>query len=489
MGFGSGRRRWPAGVPLRLLLAVLLAVLLAAPAVAAPAGAAGLAPAAGSVPFGSVEELRVLPSGEVLVRGWAVDDDAPTTPLQIVLKEGSTAYAQALADQPRDDVAAAHPEAGPAHGFEFTLPVGEGRHPVCIYAINAGPGDANPSLGCREVIARTPYGFVEIAARFPEAIRVRGWAADSDSPQPSAVSVSVGETVHGPFVADRARPDVTATWGAGPVTGFDVALPLPPPDTYQLCVTALGVGPGGDASLGCRPVVVSHAPLGGLDVLRGGDGFVRLIGWALDGDGTDPVHIHVTTNGQLSHDVVAQVGRPDVAAAHPGSGADHGFAFDVAMPAGDHTMCAFAVNVGPGPENVLLGCASVAVVPPGSGSGRRIVYHNAGQRVWIVDADGTVARSYFVSGRYNDPPPGSYRVYGWSRYAGSGSATMEYFVAFHPAGLGYGFHTIPVNASGAPLQSEAELGQFRSAGCVRQAWDDAVFLWNWTRMDDPVIVI
>ena len=301
--------------------------------------------------------------------------------------------------------------------------------------------------------------------------------------------VAMAGTWYGPFAADRPRPDVDAAYRAGPNHGFEVSVPLPAVGVYPVCVVALGIGPGGDTNIGCRDVTVSNSPLGHLDVLRGGDGFVRFAGWALDPDSAEPIRIHVTTNGQVTYDVAAHQARSDVAAAHPGTGAAHGFSFDVPTPAGDHTMCAYAINVGPGPENIPLGCAVVAVVPPGSGSGRRIVYHNLGQRVWIVDADGTVARSYYVSGRYNDPVPGNYQVYGWSRYAGTGGVTMEYFVAFHPVGLGYGFHTIPVGANGVPLQSESELGSFRSAGCVRQAWDDAVFLWNWSQLGDPVIVI
>ena len=48
--------------------------------------------------------------------------------------------------------------------------------------------------------------------------------------------------------------------------------------------------------------------------------------------------------------------------------------------------------------------------PPNSGSGRRIVYDRAGQRVWAVDKDGNIIRSWLVSGsKYSNELPGTHR--------------------------------------------------------------------------------
>ena len=163
------------------------------------------------------------------------------------------------------------------------------------------------------------------------------------------------------------------------------------------------------------------------------------------------------------------------------------------MSPGAHSVCAYATGLGPGPDYVQLGCGEIETMPPGTalGSGRRVVYANGAQWVWLVDADGLIDRSYPVSGRYRDPPPGEYGVYGKWRWADAGhdGITMEYFVGFNPAGNGYGFHTIPTYADGTPLQGEDELGQFRSAGCVRQRRADAIFLWNWSAVGDRVVVI
>ena len=53
------------------------------------------------------------------------------------------------ASSSRPDVAAVFPAYGPAHGFSLGVAVGAGAHQVCAFAINAGAGAGNPSLGCR----------------------------------------------------------------------------------------------------------------------------------------------------------------------------------------------------------------------------------------------------------------------------------------------------------------------------------------------------
>ena len=450
------------------------------------------AAAATSAPYGFVDQLQVTPSG-LVGRGWTIDDDAPGTPLMVHVYAGDQFIGAVAADQSRPDVAGAYPHAGEQHGFGFTLPLGEGQHTVCVYAINAGAGAENPRLGCRTLWSQVAYGSLDIAARFPTALRVAGWAADSDTTDSITVTVQVAGAVYGVFPADVPRGDVDAAYGAGPRHGFDLSFPVPPPGTHDVCVTANGVGPGGSQLLGCRAVEISYTQVGYLDTLRAGDTFVRLSGWTFDPDAAEPNHVVVIADGALIMDVAAIRSRPDVGAAYPGAGPDRGFAVDVTLSPGSHSVCAYATGLGPGPEYVLLGCAQVETMPPGTGlgSGRRIVYANGSQWVWLVDGDGIIDSSYPVSGRYRDPPPGEYGVYGkWRNVdAGHDGISMEYFVGFNPAGDGYGFHTIPTYADGTPLQGEDELGQFRSAGCVRQRREDAIHLWNWSVVGDRVVVI
>ena len=52
--------------------------------------------------------------------------------------------------------------------------------------------------------------------------------------------------------------------------------------------------------------------------------------------------------------------------------------------------------------------ASAPPLPPNSGSGRRVVYDRAGQRVWAVDKNNNIVRSWLVSGsQYSNEVPGT----------------------------------------------------------------------------------
>jgi hypothetical protein len=134
------------------------------------------------------------------------------------------------------------------------------------------------------------------------------------------------------------------------------------------------------------------------------------------------------------------------------------------------------------------GTRSGRALPANSGSGRRIVYSVGQQHVWLVEADGTIARDYAVSGRAGTPRAGAYSVQSKSRWTSSSSdsrVSMEYMVRFRG---GIGFHTIP-RRGGQPLQTEDQLGTPLSAGCVRQATPDAIFLWEWAPVGTPVMVL
>jgi len=55
--------------------------------------------------------------------------------------------------------------------------------------------------------------------------------------------------------------------------------------------------------------------------------------------------------------------------------------------------------------------------------------------------------------------------------------------------LAIGFHAIPRDRRGRPIQTEAELGQYRSHGCVRQSDADALIVWNFAPLGTKVVVI
>jgi hypothetical protein len=131
-------------------------------------------------------------------------------------------------------------------------------------------------------------------------------------------------------------------------------------------------------------------------------------------------------------------------------------------------------------------------VPSESGAGRRIVYGNSAQRVWIVETDGSAMDSYLVSGREGVPAPGTYEVFSKDEiaYAGHDGITMRYMVRFtQGANLAIGFHSIPNRANGTPLQSEEQLGEYHSAGCVRQSLGHAAALYEWADIGTTVVVL
>lgn len=132
-------------------------------------------------------------------------------------------------------------------------------------------------------------------------------------------------------------------------------------------------------------------------------------------------------------------------------------------------------------------------VPAKSGTGRRVVYSTTLQRVWAVDGHGTVVRTYRVSGRTSIPNPGTYTVFSRSAracsYAGP-QECMRWMVRFAvgPGGGNIGFHEIP-RWYGVPEQTDAQLGQPLSHGCVREATADARFMWTWGVLGTRVVVL
>ncbi|HVE91101.1 MAG TPA: L,D-transpeptidase [Actinomycetota bacterium] len=129
-------------------------------------------------------------------------------------------------------------------------------------------------------------------------------------------------------------------------------------------------------------------------------------------------------------------------------------------------------------------------VPGGSGEGRRVVYSNSQQRVWLVEQNGTVFGTWPVSGRKNVPKPGTHSVFSRSRNSSaSGGLRLEYMVRFiRGKPLAIGFHAIPTNRKGQQIQRDDEVGQFRSRGCVRQRKADAARMWDWAQLGTKVVV-
>ncbi len=102
------------------------------------------------------------------------------------------------------------------------------------------------------------------------------------------------------------------------------------------------------------------------------DGAVRtpnridVSGWAIDPDTTASIPVHVYVDGAIAGATSADDSRPDVGAAFPGFGNEHGFSFSATVGPGTHAVCAYAINAGSGDANILLGCQTLSSDPIGS---------------------------------------------------------------------------------------------------------------------------
>ncbi|MEO6510535.1 MAG: L,D-transpeptidase [Nocardioides sp.] len=131
-------------------------------------------------------------------------------------------------------------------------------------------------------------------------------------------------------------------------------------------------------------------------------------------------------------------------------------------------------------------------LPADSGTGKRIVFSQSRQRVWLVSDKKHVDRTYQVSGSvYDNLHPGTFNVYSKSEdaYGVDDSGSMKYFVRFTQGdtGAAIGFHDIPIKDDQL-VQTEAQLGTPLSHGCIRQRRTDAVALWKFAPLGTTVVV-
>jgi hypothetical protein len=130
-------------------------------------------------------------------------------------------------------------------------------------------------------------------------------------------------------------------------------------------------------------------------------------------------------------------------------------------------------------------------LPADSGEGRRVVFDEGTQRVWLVKADDSVERTYLVSGSlYDNLDPGTYAVYSRDKKAwGIDGSELRRMVRFTTgAEAAIGFHNIPL-LDGERVQTRDELGTPLSHGCIRQKQPDAKALWDFAPLGTAVVVV
>jgi hypothetical protein len=318
-------------------------------------------------PIGWITSVAETTDGQVHLSGWAMDPSAPITPLttHVYVDGRVVTWAQAAGSRP--DVAAAFAAAGPAHGFDVTIPVASGTRNICVYAINVGYAGPNPSLGCRTVTLQytPPLGSVDAAVSIGGGrLAVAGWAWDPSAP---STPLSIHYWVDGQDVAAApasvARPDVAATYpAAGPAHGFWSALDVGY-GTHQVCAYAINVGvPGANPQLGCRTVDVPHqAPIGAVGpMVSGAPGQVAVWGWTFDPDDpTATTSVRVLLDGVDQGLLTAGTALPGVGDAYPAAGAAHGFGTLLSAGPGQHQICVSGLAASAQAPPASLGCYRV----------------------------------------------------------------------------------------------------------------------------------
>jgi hypothetical protein len=307
-------------------------------------------------PFGFVDQVSPTSTG-LHVSGWVIDPDgAPVANVHVYVDGAPVAAVRA--DRSRPDVAAYFPY-GPGHGFDADIATAHGTHAVCVYGINSGGAGDNILLGCQTVhVGHSPFGFFDVGLPRPGGGTLVGWALDPDTTAPIAVHVYVDGTLAGAFLANGQRPDVGAAFGNGSAHGFNVAVDIPV-GNHQVCIYAIDANGDPNAVIECGAANLDGTPFGFPDVLEASGSSIRVAGWAIDPDTVATVSVHVYINEQLTV-LTANRPRPDVGAAYPAYGPNHGYDGLAAVPPsarGGGNFCVFLPNVA-GQGSTGGGCMS-----------------------------------------------------------------------------------------------------------------------------------
>lgn len=123
-------------------------------------------------------------------------------------------------------------------------------------------------------------------------------------------------------------------------------------------------------------------------------------------------------------------------------------------------------------------------LPAASGTGKRVVYSLARHRVWLVDTDGTVARTYVIAPGTVSPAPGTYAVTGRTpTITGTDGVPIEHVVLFTVSkGTVIGF-SAAVNGA-LPTPDAA-----KHTGGIREHLADGDAMWTFAVKDTKVTVV
>lgn len=310
-------------------------------------------------PSGAITSLAQAPGG-ITITGYAVDPDTKAPTSVVVTSNGNR-----LATLQANGSAGARIAKAVGHMFTGTVRLGStaaGARKICVIAHNLGSYGEDRTIDCRsQSFNWNPSAALQSAAQQGNGALVTGWATDPDTTAPITVQV---------FVDGKAVTKLAANAAGGSHPGhmFSAVVPVAQ-GTHTVCVAGLNVLSGtANSPQSCRSVQINLDPYGALESaarVAGGSDIVAT-GWAIDPETTNPIKVQVSVDGAITT-ATANVSRPDVAAAHPGTGTAHGYSVRVTEPStdGEHSVCVNAVNAGAGSKpTVPLGCKVVIAVHP-----------------------------------------------------------------------------------------------------------------------------
>jgi hypothetical protein len=153
--------------------------------------------------------------------------------------------------------------------------------------------------------------------------------------------------------------------------------------------------------------VADWSPTGSLDHATVNRRAVTTGGWAFDPDTpAQALSVHRYVDGHYLGAFQANTTRADVGRIYPAAGNSHGYTSTTDLAPGQHSVCTYAINTGPG-ANSRLGCSTVTVAasawnPFGNFDGVSVSGTTVRVSGWAIDADtwtSPIRVSFTVDGR------------------------------------------------------------------------------------------
>jgi len=145
---------------------------------------------------------------------------------------------------------------------------------------------------------------------------------------------------------------------------------------------------------------------------------------------------------------------------------------------------AASASPSPGAEKKERERRERTALPPGSGTGERVVYSLGSRRVWLVGANERVTRTYEVVPGAVDPPPGEYSVSSRSeRVTGSDGVPVAHVVLFTQV------NGVVVGFSAAVDGSLPEGPPRQGTGGIRERAADGEAMWRFATLGTKVVVV